>query len=150
MSIGSEKINGLALLAIGSWIWWYTRAFPNLPEGYPGPELFPRLIAIGFILGGLLLIFLPQGDESEEITGTAVPAGNNNRRLGLIRITSGIVLVAIYPFLQQYLGFIPALSIVCFSLAVLLRVRLWIAALTGIGTAMAIHSLFVNFLGVPL
>ncbi len=142
-----EILNGILVAALGSWIWWYAGSFPNLPEGYPGPGLFPRIIGIGLIGAGLAILaiaFL----RRQRLAGQA--AEDAVRQGGLLKMAGGLSLVALYPFVQPLTGFAVALGAVCFLTALLLRAKIWVAALTALGTVLFIHLIFFNLLGLSL
>lgn len=138
----TEWFNGLLLIAAGIGIWWHTAGFPLSDEGYPGPSLFPRMIAAGFALCGLLLL----------ITQRRLPHfgafGPPGRRV--LVLSGGILLVLFFPWLIGLIGFIPGLGVLCFGFGLLLRVVWWKAALAAVLTAAVIYLLFVNGLGVSL
>ena len=142
-----EVLNASLVILVGGWIWWYSGRFPDLEEGYPGPSLFPRLISVGLILAGVgLFIDLLFG---KPILSVDQESGTPDKR-HWIRLLSGIGLIIIYPFLQPLIGFIPTLAIICFFIAVLLKVRIWLAASTALITVLLIYLVFTNLLGVAL
>ena len=136
-----EIINGVTLLLLGIWIWWYSGKFPSQEEGYPGPALFPRLISVGLAGCGLGLLLSRSSEESAE----SDPVSGDWLRLSL-----GAVLICLYPILQPVVGFFPSLTGVCFGMGILLRVKLWVAAVTALLTAGLLQTLFSNLLGVAL
>ena len=138
-------IAGLFLSGLGVWIWVYTGAFPELQEGYPGPALFPRVIAAGLALAGLGFVAgsLRKGGEIRQaLRQPAWP--------GVARLALGVGLVALYPLMQPWMGFIPTVSLLCFVIAVVLKVRLVVAALTAVVGTLLLYGLFTGVLGVPL
>ena len=141
----NELLNGLVLILVGLWVWWYTSAFPELPEGYPGPELFPRVIAAGLVLTGLLLVFTGKTTENDRASGLGSFSGK-----AMLRLLAGLIVVALYPFLQQWLAFIPALATTCFLMALLLRVKIVPALIAALSAAILIYGIFVKLLGVSL
>ena len=138
-------IAGVLLAGLGVWIWVYTEAFPTLEEGYPGPALFPRVIAAGLALGGggFIVGSLWKGGEIRQ-------AFRRPAWLGVARLALGVGLVALYPVMQTWMGFIPTVSILCFVIAVVLKVRLVVAALTAVVGTLLLYGLFTGVLGVPL
>ncbi|RMG23814.1 MAG: tripartite tricarboxylate transporter TctB family protein [Bacteroidetes bacterium] len=136
----------LVLLAAG--LWMYSGSFPQLEAGYPGPALFPRLIALGLGLSGLLLGIqsLRSRQASAATAEPAAPAGP----WPWLRMAGGIGGVVLFPYLHEWLGFVPALFVVCLAVALLMRVRLWAAGLTALGAAAVIYVLFTQLLSVPL
>lgn len=138
----TEWVNGLLLILLGAWIWWYSAAFPSLDEGYPGPSLFPRMIAFGFALCGLLLVLSFRGLPT--VAGIAVPVGR------ILILAGGLLLIMLFPLLIDLIGFVPGLGVLCFGFGLLLRVIWWKAAITSVLTAGIIYFLFVIGLGVSL
>ena len=138
-------IAGALLVGVGGWIWVYTDAFPTLLEGYPGPALFPRVIAAGLALAGLGFVIgsLRKAGEIRQVLQR--PEG-----AGVVRLALGVGLVALYPVAQAWLGFIPTVSIICFVVAVALKVRWYVAALTAVAGTLLLYGLFTGVLGVPL
>ena len=100
----SEIVNATILMALGSWILWYTSDFPTLQEGYSGPALFPRIIAYGFLLCGIILC-IPGQTASKNNKTTKVL---QKKRIGIL--ISGLLLVSIFPFIQSYLYFVSKRS----------------------------------------
>ena len=138
----TEWVNSVLLLALGVWIWWYSADFPSLDEGYPGPALFPRMIATGFVSCGILLLVTHPRLPTQFAFQIAY-----KRTLLLI---SGLLLIMLFPFLIDLVGFVPSLGILCFSFGLLLKVIWWKAALTAALTASIIYFLFVVGFGVSL
>ncbi|MEZ5043247.1 MAG: tripartite tricarboxylate transporter TctB family protein [Saprospiraceae bacterium] len=139
----AETLNGMLLLLFGAWIWWQSASFPNLEEGYPGPALFPRMISIGLMLSGILLLVTMAKSEEVVIEKSALQSG-------LLRFGGGIGLVALYPLVHPYLGFIPTLGIICMGIGLLLGIRPWVAAVSTVGTVLFIFLTFDKLLGVSL
>lgn len=134
------------LLLLAIWIWYYSGKFPDLPEGYPGPKLFPRIIAVGLALIGLgmgLTQFLTQSAPQRD---PRVPAEDKSR----IRLVLGILLLAIFPPLSSLLGFIPTLLVVGVLIGFSLQVKWWKAILTVGITVLGIYLIFSELLSVPL
>ena len=142
----TDFINGLLLLAFGAWIWWYANSFPNLPDGNPGPALFPKVISVGFLLLGLsLLIFswFSKATEQQELSEKAVQGQ-------FLPLLAGLVLVCSYPLLRPVLGFLATLAIICFLMALLFKVKLPIALLAAGLTSGLVFLIFSKLLRVAL
>lgn len=137
-----ELFNGLILLLFGIGIWWYASDFPSLDEGYPGPSLFPKLVAAGFIICGVLLLVLSRWDGVSEM--------NFRPSRSLLMVAAGLALIGIFPYLIEMMGFVVSLAVLCFAFGLLLRVVWWKAAVTAALTSVTIYLLFVIGLGVPL
>lgn len=138
----AEWVNGLLLLAFAVWIWLYSANFPSLDEGYPGPALFPRIVAAGFAVCGLLLLYPFKGMPF--IGNYAVPVGR------IVILLGGLMMVLLFPFLINLIGFVPSLGVLCLCFGLLLQVSWWKAAVTAALTAGVIYFLFVIGLGVSL
>ena len=138
-------IAGVLLAGLGVWLWVYTGSFPTLEEGYPGPALFPRVIAAGLALAGLGFI-----GGSLRRTGEIRQALGRPAWPGVMRLALGVALVALYPLMQAWMGFIPTVSLLCFVIAVVLKVRLIVAALAAVAGTLLLYGLFTGVLGVPL
>ncbi len=138
-----ELISAAVLGLLGIGIWWQAGSFPSLEEGYPGPSLFPRMIAIGLILGGAWIGFsaLRQPQEKKEA---------NQQQAGGLKFAGGLALVALYPILQPLIGFMGSLGVICLGIALLLGVKPWIAFASALGTVLFIFITFEMLLGVTL
>ena len=128
-------------------VWLYAGTFPDLPEGHPGPGLFPRVIAAALTLSGLLLLWQGLRHRAEEADK---PPPDGRRQAGLGRLGLGLGLVVLYPLGQAVLGFIPTLTIIALGVALILRVRPVVAVGVALGSAVLIYGLFTGLLGVPL
>ena len=138
-----EVISAAVLGLLGIGIWWQAGSFPSLEEGYPGPSLFPRMIAIGLILGGTWIGFsaLRQPQEKKE---------PDQQQTGGLKFAGGLALVALYPILQPLIGFMGSLGVICLGIALLLGVKPWIAIASALGTVLFIFITFEILLGVTL
>jgi putative tricarboxylic transport membrane protein len=52
----SDAVFGLLLLALGAVVIAVVSSYPTIPAQRVGPSLFPALIALGLVIGGLILI----------------------------------------------------------------------------------------------
>jgi putative tricarboxylic transport membrane protein len=148
----SDLVTGLVLLVFAVVIFAYARTFPTIPGQPYGAGAFPTVIALG--LGIFSAILAWRGLEARRSAGPA------ERLVGLAdwardRHTAGnfllvLVLVLVYVFASDVVGFIP-LSI---AILLLLFWRMHVKPLTGLIVAVAmsvvIEIAFGNFLRVPL
>jgi putative tricarboxylic transport membrane protein len=126
----------------------YTRTFPTLHGQAYGPDLFPILIGVGFLITGAVLT----------VQGLAQRAGAPLVELGdwaadrrnVVNFALVLLALLFYILASDWLGFIPTSFII---MVVLLRsfgsgliTALVIAALTTLG----IQALFARVLLVPL
>lgn len=127
---------GLAIL-----VWITSRHFPTLPEGYPGPALFPRVVAVLLLLAGLGLV----------IGGVKAAAGESQsariRPLAL-RLSGGLGAVALFLLALPAVGTGPAAGVACLLIAATLRVRWKQAVAAALLTGFAVHLMFSNLLGL--
>jgi putative tricarboxylic transport membrane protein len=138
---------GVAVVLLSLLVWLESRGFPELPDGHPGPALFPRVIAIGLFLSGAYLTvsaLLPEREPALE------PAGRTGVAGGVARIAVVTLALAAYPFASDLLGFIPTISAISLLVALLLKARPLQGALTAVGGTLVIYLLFTRVLGVPL
>ncbi len=147
ISLHRDIISGLLLVGISVWIWWQTSAFPKLQDGYPGPALFPQIIAILLAVAGLYLA----AKGSRKKATTKSPSYSPTKALaGLTRLFIGLALAALYPVLIQYTHFIPVMAFLILFVALLLKNAAWHALLMSVLSAALIYSLFTQLLNVPL
>ncbi|MEM8891115.1 MAG: tripartite tricarboxylate transporter TctB family protein [Bacteroidota bacterium] len=143
-----ESLNGGILLVLGLAIWAYASGFPELDEGYPGPALFPQLIALGFAISGVFLVgkYLPKAFQTQN-TSTKEDVSEKTRVLSLL---GGIGVVSFFPLAFDFIGFLIPLAITVFFVALLLRIPYLKSALLGLGATGAVYLIFNVLLNVPL
>lgn len=143
-SFNIEYLNAGILLALAIWIWTYSSSFPSQGDGYPGAALFPRVIAIGFALGGLVLMWQAfRSQTSEEV-------GEKLERKGLLKLGAAIGMIALLPSLASYIGLMISIGLAVAGMALLLNIIHWKSALIAVCTASGIYLMFNQLLGVPL
>jgi putative tricarboxylic transport membrane protein len=144
----NDAVFGVLLIVFASAEIAYTRTFPSLHGQAYGPDLFPILIGVGFLITGAILT----------VQGVAQRAGQPLVEIGAWAadrrnvVNFALVLLALlfYIAASDWLGFILTAFVIMF---VLLKgfgsgmvAALVIAALTTLG----IHTLFARVLLVPL
>ena len=140
-----DAVSGVALLALSLWLWYFTASFPQLDGGYPGPSLFPRLIALGLGFAGIVLLI-----QSFRSKSLAKKQKTGIRWSGLGRLGAGIGLLIAYPYLIEQLHFIPVMAVLIFVFGLLLRSPKWHALMMATLSAALIYALFTQLMGVPL
>jgi putative tricarboxylic transport membrane protein len=142
-----QLIGGIAVILLSMLVWFQSRTFPQLPDGHPGPGLFPGVVAVALFLCGAVLsasaLWSPRPDRAET-EGTPAPAA------GGARIAAVLLALVLYPFASVAIGFVPTISITCFLVALLLKARPVPGAVTALGGTLVIYLLFTRVLGVPL
>ncbi len=140
-----DLLSSFLLLGLSAALWFYTESFPDLGDGYPGPALFPRVIAIALAgCGAMLLVTaLRRGGTTRE----PLDRGTGQRAW---RLLVGLVLVGSYPVLIGYIHFIPLMAGLIILFGLLLNSTSWHALLTALLSAGIIYLLFSQLLGVQL
>ncbi len=142
-----DSLNGILLLAFAIAVYWHTLGFPEIPGDPVGPALFPRVIAVGMGLCGLVLIV--RGVLAHARGWGEVPDWIRRPGLaGAFLLVVGGLLVA-YLFLDR-LGFLVVAPLLLLALMLALRVRAVFAIPVAIGASLLIHTIFYKGLGVPL
>ena len=142
----SNTAIGLFLIIFAAVVLWHVQSFPSLDNGYPGPALFPSVLAVLFILCGVGLII--QGVRQREKllkfdTGALTLQG-------LLNIFFVLGTIVCYIFLAEYVGFL------IFSVAVLVVLMKWLKVKTlssimmALSVTFVIYLLFAKVLLVPL
>ena len=98
----SNTAIGVFLIIFSAVVLWHVQSFPSLDNGYPGPALFPSVLAVLFIFCGIGLII--QGIRQREKllkfdTGTLTLSG-------LLNILFVLGTIVCYIFLAQSVGFL--------------------------------------------
>lgn len=148
----NDLVTGLVLFACAVAIFVYAQTFPTIPGQPYGAGAFPTVIAVG--LGGFSLLLAWRALQARQSGGprealvTLADWMRNPRTAGNFLLS--IVLVLVYLFASDTVGFIPL------SIAILLILfwRTGVRPLTGlvvaVGMSLAIQVAFADFLRVPL
>lgn len=138
--------SGLLLVGLSLWVYWQTTGFPQLDDGYPGPSLFPGVIALCIGTAGVVMILkrvLRRSTRARQGSSGIQPAA-------LLRLLAGITLAALYPLLVQFTHFIPLMAFIILFVGLLLKNEAWHALLLSVLSASLIYALFTQLLKVPL
>ena len=146
LGLNRDLLSGIILIAFSTFLWLQTTSFPQLEDGYPGPALFPQLIAISLSLLGVYLCVKAVMSRKR----TASPRSNEPSKGMVLRFLTGIVLVSTYPLLVNHIHFIPAMAGLILFFGLILNNTPWKAMLTAVLSAGLIYALFTQLLGVPL
>ena len=142
----SNTAIGLFLILFAAVVLWHVQSFPSLDNGYPGPALFPSVLAVLFILCGIGLII--QGIRHREKllkfeTGSLTLSG-------LLNILFVLGTIVCYIFLAEYIGFLIFSSVVLLILMKWLKVKTLSSIVMSAGVTLVIYLLFAKVLLVPL
>lgn len=140
--IASAIVGGLGL-----WVWFFSRGFPSMRDGHPGPALFPGILAGLLVLTGIALavVTLRRGAAGGPSAFTIDRAW-----LHLGEVVVIVAAALAYPILYQYVGFLPTAMVLIFTVAIVLRARWYVAAAVSAAAATLIFFAFTRLLGVPL
>ncbi|MBU1206621.1 MAG: tripartite tricarboxylate transporter TctB family protein [Proteobacteria bacterium] len=142
----SNTAIGLGVIIFAVAVILYARNFPSLEQRYPGPALFPTLLAVLFILAGITMVV--QGFRSgEKLLMFDI---REVSRSGFINILLVLATILFYIFLADFLGFHITSFLILFFLMKRLNVSTrWSLVMSG-GVTLAIYALFAKMLLVPL
>jgi putative tricarboxylic transport membrane protein len=125
----------------------YTRTFPTLHGQAYGPDLFPILIGVGFLITGAVLTIR---GVAQRVGAPLVEVGDWANRRSVVNFALVLLALLFYILASDWLGFIPTSFIIMVVLlsgfGCGLATSLVVAALTTLG----IHALFAHVLLVPL
>jgi putative tricarboxylic transport membrane protein len=126
----------------------YTRTFPSLHGQAYGPDLFPIMIGVGFLITGAMLTIQGLAQRAGQALLDVGPWADDRRNV----VSFALVLLSLlfYIVASDWLGFIPTSFIIMLvllkSLGSSLIAGVVIAALATLG----IQALFARVLLVPL
>ncbi len=141
-----DLVGGLLAAALGAAVVLHVRTFPELPDGQPGPALFPGIVGTLLVLFGLVLVVravLARGERAAD-PDAGVTAQGRLRALAVLGLVVGYLLLA------ETLGFVVTMGVLLFLLMWLLGARPLVAALAAAVTTGFVFLLFEELLLVPL
>jgi putative tricarboxylic transport membrane protein len=144
----NDAIFGVLLIVFAIAEIAYTRTFPSLHGQAYGPDLFPILIGVGFLITGAILTI--QGLAQRAVQPLVETGAWAADRRNVVNFALVLLALLFYIAASDWLGFILTAFVI---MLVLLKsfgsgmvAALVIAALTTLG----IHTLFARVLLVPL
>jgi putative tricarboxylic transport membrane protein len=141
----TDLAGGLISAAVGAAVLLHVRTFPGLPDGTPGPALFPGIVGALLLVFGLVLAVRAVLTRGRDVAPDA-PAAEG----GVVRALAVLGFVVAYFLLAETVGFILTMAVLLFLLTWLLGVRPLVAAACAVGTTAVIVLLFRELLLVPL
>ena len=136
-----DRLNGILFFLLGAAIFLASRTFPDLPEGHPGPGLFPSIIGILLALSGAGIYF----SRSQVLI-----KGFADKRAEWLYITGILTMILVFPFVYQVGGFFAALFITLVAVTLIFKIIWWRALLIAVITCASIFVLFTKVLQVPI
>jgi len=143
----NDLISGGIFAALGVAIFIFTLHFPTLDARHPGPSLFPRILAILFVVfGGMIAL---HGWRSSRVIEEkpAEEEGPAPNRFNPILV---IILIAAFIALAPKLGFVITGTVLLTILMLKLGVSVLKSVIVSILLAAFIYTVFSKGLRVPL
>jgi len=145
----NEAITGAILIALALAMIAYTTTFASFPGQKYGPALFPRLLGLGIIVcGGLLVV---RGLLAYRAGGSHVELAawsRDPRRVFSFLLVIGVILF--YIFFSEPIGFLPVAFGSMLVLFVWFQVRWVVAIPTAAASVWIVHWFFSSLMRVPL
>jgi len=141
-----DTLLGVLLLVFAGVFFGYTFTFPEMPGQRFGPALFPRLLATGIAICGLLIA--ARGWRSGAPWLALQPELRELR--GWLSLLAMPLAVVFYLAFAERLGFLPTAVILVSALCAWLGVRWWVALLSGVVSALIVHWFFGQVMRIPL
>jgi putative tricarboxylic transport membrane protein len=132
----NDIVSGGLLIAAAATIIAYTATFPVFPGQRYGPDLFPRLIGVGLILCGALLILRGVKARAAGEALLSRPAWATPASLATMALTLAVIFA--YVLFVEWIGFIP------------LGVKPPLAIAMAVGAAFTVNWFFGSLMRVPL
>jgi len=126
----------------------YTRTFPSLHGQAYGPDLFPIMIGVGFLITGTILTIQGLVQRAGQPLLEVGPWADDRRNV----VSFALVLLALlfYIAASDWLGFIPTAFIIMLVLLKSFGSGLLTAVVIAALTTFGIQALFARVLLVPL
>jgi putative tricarboxylic transport membrane protein len=144
----NDAIFGVLLIVFAIAEIAYTRTFPSLHGQAYGPDLFPILIGVGFLITGAILTV--QGlMQRAGAPLLEVGAWADDRR-SVVSFALVLLALLFYIVASDWLGFIPTAFLIMLVLLKSFGSGWATAVVVAALTTLAIHALFARVLLVPL
>jgi putative tricarboxylic transport membrane protein len=142
----NDVVGGLLAAVLGAAVVLHVRTFPELPDGQPGPALFPGIVGALLVLFGLALVV-------RAVLARGLPAAEPDVAVttqGRVRALAVLGLVVGYLLLAETIGFGLTMGVLLFLLMWLLGARPVVAAIAAVATTGFVLLVFEELLLVPL
>jgi putative tricarboxylic transport membrane protein len=145
----NDAISGAVLILFGCVVFWLTLSFPPFPGQKYGPSLFPRILAVGLMVcGGLLVI---RGLRHRTVGAPLVSIADDLRSGRAVASLFAILgAILFYIVASERLGFLLASGAILLALFLWFRVRLVTALIVAPVATWIIHWFFGSVMRVPL
>jgi putative tricarboxylic transport membrane protein len=146
-----EMVLGLFFITLAVGMLAFTGTFPAFPGQKYGPALFPRIIGVGIMLCGALLLWRgwrnPAPDGDRRLFAFSPAFSERTRLVSFLLVPGGIVF---YLLLAERLGFIPTAFFLLCGLFFWFRVKPVPALVLAIITTYGMQWFFGTMMRVPL
>jgi len=144
----NEAVIGALLLALAAAVFSITASFPRIPGQPFGPDLFPRVIAGGLAVAGVLLALRGLLSRPRLPFATPAPWARSPRAAGAVLLT--VAAMVFYILAADTLGFVIAAFVLLLALMLYLRVRPLTALLASAATTLVVEYTFGGMMRIPL
>jgi putative tricarboxylic transport membrane protein len=141
-----ETLLGLLFMAAATAVFAYTFTFPAMPGQNVGPSLFPRVIAVGIFVCGLVMAVSGWRSGRKLVEVDAALRGPRQ----LLSFALVPLAVVFYIVAAPRLGFLPVAAIIVAVLAFWMGSRAWVALVAGVASALVIQWFFGSVMRIPL
>lgn len=143
----NDAVFGILLIAFAIAEIAYTRTFPSLYGQAYGPNLFPILIGVGFLITGAILTVRGFALRAEGLVEIGAWAAD---RRNVVNFALVLLALLFYIAASDWLGFIPTAFLIMLVLLKSFGSGLVAAVVIAALTTLGIHALFAEILLVPL
>ena len=141
-----DALIGAALVLFGGVVLWHVQGFPPIPGQKYGAALFPRLVAAGLLLCGLLLVV--RGARAGGPWLVMAQWTRNPRAVAaFVSVVAGL---ALYLVLAEPLGFHLTGFVLLLAWTRIFGARLALALPVAVIAPILIHLAFYKLLRIPL
>ncbi|PWB63051.1 MAG: hypothetical protein C3F17_10170 [Bradyrhizobiaceae bacterium] len=145
----NDALSGLVLIVLAAAMIALTASFPAFPGQKYGPSLFPRILGVGIIICGLMLVWSGLSARRAGAPWVAVAPWVRDPW----RATSFLLVLAmllLYILAAETIGFIPIAIVFLGGLFLWLGVRPLTAGAVAVAATGALFWFFASMLRVPL
>jgi putative tricarboxylic transport membrane protein len=145
----NDTISGIVLIALGALMIYLTLGFPDFPGQKYGPSLFPRILASGLILCGVILAIRGLSAHSAGAPWvTFADWTREPRRLASFLMLPALVIL--YILVSEPIGFLPVAFAMLLFLFLWFRTRPLVAVVVAAAATWIVHWFFASMMRVPL
>jgi putative tricarboxylic transport membrane protein len=144
----NEAVIGALLVALAAAVFSITASFPRIPGQPFGPDLFPRVIAAGLALGGVLMVLRGLLARPRPPLAALAPWARSPRAAGAVLLA--LAAIVFYIEAAETLGFVIAAFAVLAGLMLYLRVAPVVALTAAAATTLVVEYTFGGMMRIPL